>query len=160
MGIGKADWGTQGLTWKAAEEVGTAERTVVRIGTAGQLETVDQIVGKTEMAEAEQLELVDQTVEQIEMAEKVAEESGLGWPEAIAAVLAGLKETVVGQLGLSQGMVEQIGMEAVGKPGLRLGRRKLAAKTAEVFQPGRGTVERQLPGWGIVVVPGSGTVAV
>ena len=156
MGIGKADWGTQGLTWKAAEEVGTAERTVVRIGTAGQLETVDQIVGKTEMAEAEQLELVDQTVEQIEMAEKVAEESGLGWPEAIA----GLKETVVGQLGLSQGMVEQIGMEAVGKPGLTLGRRKLAAKTAEVFQPGRGTVERQLPGWGIVVVPGSGTVAV
>lgn len=112
------------------------------------------------MAEAEQLELVDQTVEQIEMAEKVAEESGLGWPEAIAVVIAGLEETVVGQLGLSQGMVGQIGMEAVGKPGLRLGRRKLAAKTAEVIQPGRGTVERQLPCWGIAVVPGSGTVAV
>ena len=62
----------------------------------------------------------------------------------LAAVLAGWMETVVGQLG----MVE---LEAVGKPGLMLRRRQVAAKTAEVFQLGRGTVGRQLPGWRTVV---------
>ena len=56
-------------------------------------------------------------------------------------------ETVVEQLG--QGMVE---LEALGKPGLMLGRRRVAAKTAEAFQLGRGPVERQLPGWRTVVV--------
>ena len=65
----------------------------------------------------------------------------------LAAVLAGLKKTVVGQLGL--GMVE---LEAVGKPGLMLGRRRAAAKTAEAFLLGRETVEGQLPGWRTVVV--------
>jgi len=55
-------------------------------------------------------------------------------------------ETVVEQLG--QGMVE---LEALGKPGLMLGRKQVAVKTAEAFQLGRATVEMQLPGWRTVV---------
>jgi len=109
--------------------------------------------------------MVDQTVEKTEMVEKVAEESRLGWFEAIgtgtAAAAAEVGLAVVGQLG--QGTVGRVGLEAVGKPvGRMLGR------TAEAFQLGRTTVERQLPapgivvgpGLGIVVVPGSGTVVV
>ena len=68
---------------------------------------------------------------------------------------------MVGQLG--QGMVGQVELEAVGKPvGLMLGRRQAAAavKTVEAFQFGRATVEKQLPGLGIVVEPGWGTVVV
>ena len=105
--------------------------------------------------------MVDQTVEKIEMVEKVAEEWRLGWFEAIGTgqrtAAAGL--AVVGQLG--QGKVGRVELEAVGRAvGRMLGRRQTAAKTAEAFQLGRPTVERQLPAPGIVVVPGSRTVVV
>ena len=50
-------------------------------------------------------------------------------------------ETVVDQIGVSQGIVE---------PGLMLGRKEVVAKTAEELQPGRGSAERQLSDQGIV----------
>ena len=52
-------------------------------------------------------------------------------------------ETVVDQIGVSQGIVE---LEAVGRSGLMLGRKEVVAKTAEELQPGRGSAERQLSG--------------
>ena len=106
--------------------------------------------------------MVDQTVEKIGMVEKVAEEWRLGWFEASGrtgqrTAAAGL--AVVGQLG--QGKVGRVELEAVGRAvGRMLGRRQAAAKTAEAFQLGRPTVERQLPAPGIVVVPGPGIVVV
>ena len=103
--------------------------------------------------------MVDQTVEKIEMVEKVAEEWRLGWFEAIGTGQRTAAAAEVGQLG--QGKVGRVELEAVGKPvGRMLGRRQAAAKTAEAFQLGRPTVERQLPAPGIVVVPGPGIVVV
>ena len=56
-------------------------------------------------------------------------------------------ETVVDQIGVSQGIVE---LKAVGRSGLMLGRKEVVAKTAEELQPGRGSAERQLSDQGIV----------